>query len=517
MATATAAELTLADVKIEDAGPSSKRLTIEIAGETVNERFNEAMTDLTSRASLPGFRPGKAPRRLVERRFGKHLREDTQQRLLSDAYQKVIADENLKVLGDPVVPDVENLKLELDKPFTFTVEIEIFPEFEIPSFDDLEVRRPLVEADEKLIDQEIENQCNRHGQMQPLGDEEPGPGTLYFGKVTIYNLDDNPFESVATNPRGVTRWPKKDKGDPSGVIGGIKVDNLVELVKGKKVGDTISVETVGSDNHEIAEIRGQNIRMDFSIEDLGKLIPASVEELATKLGCADEADLRLRLADALKAQIETEQREVMHRQVARYLLEKIDLDLPGRATAKQAERVLQSARLDMLRRNVPEYTIEERLAELREASDEKAKRDLKTHFIMEKLAEDYAINVEEPEVNARIFQIARESGQRPDKVREEIIESGSVGVLISQLRHEKAADRVLEQVEVKEVSVEEWNDLMKQEDESEESAGTRKKTGSTSKKKSSKKTTKKASTTKKPSTRKKTTKKSSARKTDGGD
>ncbi len=495
--TATA-ELTLANVTVEEVGPACKRLSIELSADTVDSRFQDSMQDFVTQASLPGFRPGKAPRKLIERKFGQSLRDDTKQKLVSEAYQKAIADEELKVLGNPILENEEGIELESGKPMTFSFEVEIFPDFEIPSLDDLEIRRPLVEATDDLVDTEITNQCERHGAMQPLEEgTKPGPGHFFFGKVTIYNLDDNPLESVATNPRAITRWPDADS-DGSGALGGVRVDNVAELLEGKSTGDVVTVETVGSDNHEIAEIRGKKIKIDFTIEENGQLILATPEELATKLGCADEADLRSRIKDALGAQIETEQREVMHRQVALFLLDKVEFDLPGRATASQAERVLQNARLDMIRRSVPEYVIEERLAELRESSDDQAKRDLKIHFIMERLAADNNVEVEEAEVNARIFQIARESGQRPDKVRDQIIQSNSVNVLLTQIRHEKAADRVVEGVDVKEVTVDEWNELMAgEDDESDIKPAAEEKKSTTSKKKTTKKKTTKKKTSKK--------------------
>ena len=513
MATATDSAITINDLKIEDGGPSCKRMTITISAEEVQQRYEEEMSTLSGSATLPGFRAGRVPAKLLERRFGKDLRAETLRNLVSGSYQQVLQDEKIKVLGEPDIPGYEELKLELGEPLVFTVEVEVFPEFEIPDFTDLEVFRPEVEVADELVDEEIKNQGNRQGDMEPLGDDEPGPGVFFMGQVSVYNLEDDPFEPIATNPRSITRWPVKEE-NVSGVIGGIKVDNIVEYLDGKKIGDMITVETVGSENHEIAEIRGKKTRVDFSIEELGRLVPLPAEELATKLGCADEADLRARIEDALKAQVESEQREVMHRQVARYLNEKIDLDLPGRVTEKQAERVLYNAKIDMLRRNVPEYMIEERLAELREASDEQAKQDLKTHFIMEKLAEEYDVRVEEPEVNARIFQIARESGQRPDEVRQQFMNQESIGILVSQLRHEKAADCILEKIEIQDVSVEEWNKRMADEDAANETDGEADGKKKSEKKNDNSKKTGEKKGEKKKVTKKKVTKKKVTKKSD---
>ena len=100
MTTATD-ELTLSEVKVEEAGPSCKRLVIEVSANSVDQRFEGSMVDLAAHATLPGFRPGKAPRKLIERRLSKGLMDDTKQKLVSDAYQKVVSDEELKVLGDP--------------------------------------------------------------------------------------------------------------------------------------------------------------------------------------------------------------------------------------------------------------------------------------------------------------------------------------------------------------------------------------------------------------------------------
>ena len=90
MADATATPQSDQDVKIEDVGPALKRLTITIPAESVTEKIEESIGTLNTQAALPGFRKGKAPRRLLEKRFGTTVRDETKNRLIADAYAKAV-------------------------------------------------------------------------------------------------------------------------------------------------------------------------------------------------------------------------------------------------------------------------------------------------------------------------------------------------------------------------------------------------------------------------------------------
>lgn len=464
--TSMATELYFSAVNIEDAGVANKKVTIDIPAEVVDSRLREQMDALTTQASLPGFRPGKVPKGLLEKRFGKGVREETRNGLVRDACSKAIRENNLKVLGNAMVKEIETLEVAPGKGLKFAFEVEVMPEFTLPPLEGVEIKRPNQPVTTEMIDKEINLQRERRGQLQPV--EGPAQkGDFFIGRIWATNSEG---KEVAALQQGVTRWPLEDDG--SGAIGGIRVENLAKHLDGKNKSDVIEIELTGPANHEIEEIRGQKITVRQNVEHIGRLQPASMEEILASAGMASEEDLRKRLETALGEVIEGEKREVMRRQVIRYLMEKTEVPLPERASAAQAQRALEGMRLRLLQRGVPDYAIEKNLAEMRDASAERGKRELKIFFILERIAEQYGVTVNEQELNGRIFQIARARGMRPDKVRAELVESSQLAPLALQIRHEKAADHVVSLGKISDITAEEWNETMKKEglakDESED-------------------------------------------------
>lgn len=488
-------ELILSRVDIEDAGAACKKVTIEIPASTIDVRMNTGFSTLVSEVRLPGFRPGKAPRRLVERRFAKGMAEETRDRLMREAYTKVLKEHGLKIIGDPVVADEKSLRLEPGKPFTFSFEVEILPEFELPKYDGIPLRRPTLEVTRDMVDRELRLQQERRGQVVAV-DGEPQPGDYFFGSATLRNENG---EVIGTVAETVSRLPLDD-GEDRGPIGGIQVDGLRALLTGKKAGEVVSVQTTGPENHELEAVRGKPITIELRIANVGRLVPLTIDELLQIFNLQIEGQLREQIEKALEMKIAGEQREILYRQVAKYLLEHTEIDLPQRASAAQTARTIESFRLRLLNQGMPAYLVEERMAEIRDAGAERAAKDLKIMFIMERLCEALNVETTEDEVNGRIAQIAMRQNMRPEKLRQELIRSGRGPMLISQIRHEKAADRLIDMAEIAEITAEEWNKEMEAERQAAKAeAGDTGKSKDEEPESSKKKTSKKNTTTKKKS------------------
>jgi FKBP-type peptidyl-prolyl cis-trans isomerase (trigger factor) len=156
-----------------------------------------------------------------------------------------------------------------------------------------------------------------------------------------------------------------------------------------------------------------------------------------------------------------QQQSAMRQQIADYLLKNTKMDLPERLSARQAERRLQRARLELMYRGMDPMSVEHRVAEMRGSSQEAAQRELKLFFILDKVASENSIGVTEAEVNGRIAQMAHERGERPDKLRSDLIENRQVGFVVQQIREHKAMDQILSKAKVEDMAADKFEAEMK--------------------------------------------------------
>ncbi len=497
-APAEATEASASNVTIEDAGPARKRLNITIPPEKIAEKIDDSLSTLAVEAALPGFRKGKAPRHLLERRFGKNVRDEAKGQLIADAYSSAIEEHGLKALGEPEPVDkIEDIEFDPDKPFTFSIEIEVMPEFDLPDLEKIPVNKPMLEITDGHITDELMRQRLRLGTPSEVeADFKPGDRLLGYATVTK-DGEDEPFFRNDDIP---VYMPDPDDTSDGQVLG-FMVDDLEGMLNDKKVGDQLTITTTGPENHEREDIRGVDLTVTYEIRSAMHIEPATVEAVVEQYGLASEEILNEQIKMALDQRVVEEQSSAMREQVTEWLSDHIDFELPEKITAAQAQRSLENYRLELLYRGLNEDQIEHHVAEARSASEEEARSRLKTTFIMNKLAEHFSVDVNDQEINGRIAAIAAQREMRPDQLRTELTQSGQLNNIAMQIREEKAADKLVAQAAITEVSADEWQKLVEARKEAAGIQTTKKKT-----------TKKKSKTTKKPAA-KSSAKKSSTKKT----
>lgn len=443
-------------VKIEDAGPSRKKLSITIPAETVAEQLGTSLDTLMVEAELPGFRRGRAPRRLIEKKFGTAVRKEAKNQLVATAYSRALEEHKLRVIGDPVSEGLEKVELEDGKPLSFEVEVEVLPEFELPALEGVPVRKPVIEIKDEMVDAEIDKLRLHEGSLEEREAPEPGDyltghGVMKVGDEVVVDIHD-----------AVVQVPPPEK-EGKGMILGIVVDDFAKQLKLPKAGETATVKATGPENHENEKVRGKDLVITFEVARVDRIIKASDEHLVQRFGFETMDQLRDALKGRIAQQVEIEQQTAMRQQVARYLLDNTEMQLPERVTAAQAERTLARQRMEMVYRGVPAQEIEERIAEMRAASSAAAVRELKLFFILDRAAEKLDVKVTEGELNARIAQIAMANNMRPDKLRAQMIQQNQVGQVFQQIREHKTMDAIVGKATITEMPAEEFNKVMQEE------------------------------------------------------
>ena len=422
-------------VTIEEAGPCKKKVTIEIVQEKIKKAIDKQYEEMGKEALVPGFRKGRAPRRLLEKRFGKETTEQIKLTLLADASKSAIEDNKLQTIGEPDI-DFENIELPAEGSLTFDFEIEVRPEFDLPQLEGIPVTRTKLEVTDEQIDREIEQMQRWSGVWTP---REEGP----------VELEDQIIADAVLKIEEIEEDEKLDNIEiyvrQSGFVGAIPVEKLDELLVGAKAGETkkTSVEVPKTFFRE--EYRGKKVDIQISIQDIKWLKPAELDEnLLKRYGVEDKDEMREKIHDTLHGRLETQGRTEMTEQIYEYLLDKTDLDLPMNIVAEQTNSVLQRQYTNLLMRGLSREQIGEQIEQLQAGSEQQAEKQVKTFFIMDKIADKLDMDVSEEEINGHIAQLAMQRGQRPEKMREDMERNGSLAQLNLEVRQDKCIAKLLE-------------------------------------------------------------------------
>ncbi len=439
-------------VTVEDAGPCRKKVSIEIPGDQVGEKITSAINELEGSVALPGFRPGKVPRKLIEKRFGTQVREETKRQLVGEAYQAAVKDHDLRIVGEPEGGDELNeATIEAGTPIAFSIHVEVAPEFDAPDVAGFEVKKPKFEITDEMVDEQIERACVNEGNLEEQ--DEAQPGDYCVGHGTLKR--DRDGEVIHDIEGAVIQLPK-DGG--KGMILGVSADDFITQAGTPKKGDTLTITTTGPENHEVEAVRNEKLTATFEVAEVQRVVPAGVADVVAKYGLADEDALRNGVRKQLDSRVFAQKQASMRRQAAAKLLDSVDFELPEKLTSNQAARNLQRRRMELMYQGVDPEVIEEKLAEMRESSNEVATRELKLFFILDKLAQENSVQINEQEVAGAIIQMAMARGVEPAQLRQELVQSGQIQAVAQQVREHKTLDTVLDKAKVVEVDPDELNE-----------------------------------------------------------
>ena len=463
-----ASETSKNTVTVEDAGPCKKKVVIEIPEETIKKAVDEQYTELAREAVLPGFRKGRAPRRLLEKRFGKETNEQIKLKLMAEASEAAIKDNELDILGDPDI-DFEKLELPETGPMKFDFEAEVRPEFELPALEGIPVNRPKLEVTDEQITREIDQLRRWAGVWTPREDGAAEKDDQVLADVLLKP------ELTEEEKTKLAEEAEKDEGSedstvieaetkldnteiyvrPGGAVGAVPVEKLDELLVGAKVGEkkTTTVEVPKTYFQE--DYRGRKVDIEIDIKDIKHLKPAELDDAFLQRYQVDsEEDLRDRVRDNLQEQFESRIRNEMNEQVYQNLLDNTKFDLPLDIVARQAGTILQRQYINLLQRGLSRQQVEEQMEQLRAGSEEQAEQQLKTFFIMDKVADKLKIEVTDEEINGHIAQLAVQQGQRPEKMKEQMERDGSLAQFHRDVRQNKCINQILESADITETEPE---------------------------------------------------------------
>jgi trigger factor len=422
------------DVKIDPRGACQRHITVTIPHDDIRRYLDKEYTEMMPTALVPGFRPGHAPRKLLEHRYRKDVAERVKGALLMDSLSQIHEEQDLSAISEPDL-DLKAVEVPDDGPMTFEFDLEVRPEFDLPKWKGLRIDKPVREFVDEDVTGTLQKVLANRGRLVPYdGAAEPGD---YITTNLTFQDQGQVLSSAAEEVIRIRPVLSFRDG---------KIEGFDRLMTGVRAGETRQTEAQLSEDAPNVAMRGNRIQAVFEVLEVKKLeIPELTPELLGELGDFElEADLRDAIKDTLRRRLEYQQRQRAREQITAALTVAADWELPPGLLERQSHRELQRAVMELRSSGFTDEEIRIHENLLRQNSRAATARALKEHFILERIAEDQEIDAVDADYEAEIRLIATQSNESPRRVRARIEKAGSMDVLRNQVIERKVIDRILE-------------------------------------------------------------------------
>lgn len=428
-------------MEVTELGPMKRALKIEVPADEVTQQFSRAYLELNRQVHVPGFRLGKTPLAILEKRYAKTVEEDVIRKLVPDFYGRAIKQAGI----NPVVVDIpplDRVKIKKDSPFTFTATVEIKPTIELRSY---RAPSPIsLPADKRTVaEEQIDRALEVLREQQARLDAAPVGTVLAEGDYAIVDLEGF-LDGIALE--GTKKEGQLHKVGSKAALLGIEID---AHLNGRHEGEVIDILQTYPVSHPDQRVAGKSVKFRLDIKGVKrKKLPALDDEFAKDCGpYASLQELRDKLRGemekALKKDIEDSYKDV----ILKRLIDTHHFDLPDTLVERELSTIvrqkLQARQRGKALDSLPAADAEE-LKTIREEHREEANRRVKAGLILEAIAEKEGLSVSQEDLNNEVTRLATEL-RVPMADLVKMIQAGGQDS-IDELRARILADKALDVV-----------------------------------------------------------------------
>ncbi|MBO7726344.1 MAG: trigger factor [Thermoguttaceae bacterium] len=429
---------------IKEVSSCQRHVKVTVAADEVAKYYNREVDDFCEKAIVPGFRVGKAPRKVIEKKFKNEIKDRIKQGLLLDSLAQVNDSEDIVPISEPEL-DVRSVVVPDEGPFVYEYDIEVRPVFDVPNWKGLKINRPTREFNDADIDNAIEILRNNNGVL--VETDEPAKVGDYIVTKLTFSREGKTISSADSETIRIRPTLSFHDG---------AIEGFDKLMKGVRPGDVRTTKVKLTENTPNKELSGKEIDAEFVISAVKVLeLPEVNEDFIYEVGGFESmGDFRDAVLDVLKRQLDHEQRQQARTQIADALTAGANWELPPALLERQSRRELQRAILELRRSGFSEGQIASQINYLRQNSQAQTAKALKEHFILEKIADNENVTDEQIDYDTEIALIAAQSNQSPRRVRSQLEKAGEMDILRNQIIERKVIDLILAEAKFKDVPYE---------------------------------------------------------------
>jgi len=389
-----------------------RTLNITVPAELVSRERQAAVRKLSSRIQLPGFRSGKVPASVVEKRFGPALNQELLDRVIGDAYKGVLEDRDLRPISEGEIGDVD---YEPDADLTFNVSFDVAPKVELTRLTDFQVERPQIEVGEEDVEKVLERLREQQGTWKPVEEGTPEEGNLV--SVRIQRLQDEGDE-----PRPYEFTLGKDEAIP----------DVEEAIRSLQVGESGDFTVTFPDDFPNEERRGDADELRIFLDSRKEQeLPEVDDAFAATVGEFESLD---ELKTRIREDLEKEASDEVESAVRGRLLEQVTAANPFQVPQSMIDQYIRSAMGE------ERELSDEELAEAREQVGPQAEIAVKRFILIEEIAREKELQATADEVDERIEEIAERTDSGPGEIYARLQKAGQLERMEREITERKVFD-----------------------------------------------------------------------------
>ncbi|HVY71927.1 MAG TPA: trigger factor [Verrucomicrobiae bacterium] len=420
------------NVTVENLAPCKRLVRVELEAQAVDAAFDRLTADFQKQARLPGFRPGKAPKHLVLKAYTREIEEEAKRKLISDSYRKALDEQKLRVVG---YPDIEEIQFGRGQALQFAATIEIAPDFELPDYKGIPVKREIAAVTDADVDRAINTLRDQRASYNDVDRAvEAGDFVVVNYKGTS---EGKPLTDFAPAARGLT--------EKSGFWLHIEENSFIpgfttQLI-GAKAGEKRAVNVKFPDDFVAPQLAGKEGNYEVEITQVKvKVLPELNDEFAKSFGANDLDHLRTGVRSDLENELGFKQKRAVRDQLVKSLLERVTCELPESVVMNETRSVVYDIVRENQQRGVPKEMLDEQKDQIFSFANNSAKDRVKAAFIISRVADKENIRVDDREVTQRVLFLAERNQIKPEKFVKQLQERNGIAQIRDELLNAKVLD-----------------------------------------------------------------------------
>jgi trigger factor len=422
-------------VSVEDISPIKKKVNVEIPEDQVMKEIDSFYGEVSKKAKIKGFRPGKVPRNILERHFKDYVKAEVLQKLIRDTYPAALSETDLHPVSDPMIDPGD---LGSGNPFQYSATIEVKPDIKLEGYVGLNIEGKKEGAKDEEVEERLKNLRNLHAQLKTISEAR----SIQSGDLVI--LD---YEARADN-----KHLEEGKAIDFAVeVGsGRFIPEFEEKLVGLKPEEEKEIEVSFPEDYGYKKWAGKTLSFHVKIKEIKeKILPALDDEFAKDLG--DYSSIE-ELKRKLKEEIEKEKERALERrlkdQMVEQLLQANSFEVPESLVEEQAKALVSDTKLRLATQGVDLKNLGVSEEKLQGDYREMAGKQVRTFLILEKIADHEGITVTEGETEERLKEISERIHQKFDMVKRYYETNGLIPEIRAGIMSEKTLNFLLQKANI---------------------------------------------------------------------